>query len=337
MRKTILAISFILVASLGLIHAQTIFKKYGFNNTPLTLSEGKYKEFFTDDEVVQIGTVRLNTRTSKVIEFLKEDTTKVNYKSEFSSRWLNPDPHAENYYNVSPYVYVNNNPVINIDPDGQDWYQAENGNAMWRRSTDKEYTDANGTAYKNIGTQYIYAKGTNITLFQQKTNKYGEMSLSSITIDTKGNADLMDQMKGVLAMQNSNWSREAAMEAWKNPTISNHLEYLAKEILSQYTNPYLVVGGLSAGVAGLSSLNKNIQFGNNLNQEYHAFRHTDALNIDRAALSATITNDMRSASSQIVTGQPLNRVVNVNGVRVQYTAYKLPNGTINIGRMHAAE
>lgn len=126
------------------------------------------------------------------------------------------DPNAENYYNVSPYAYANNNPVLNTDPDGQDWYQAENGNAMWRRSTDKEYTDANGTVYKNIGTQYISVNGTSITLFQQKTNDEGEMSLSSTTFDTKGKIST-DEVLGVLAMQNSDKSREAAMKSWANP------------------------------------------------------------------------------------------------------------------------
>ena len=35
-------------------------------------------------------------------------------------RWHSVDPLAEKYYNVSPYVYCENNPVKLIDPDGKD-------------------------------------------------------------------------------------------------------------------------------------------------------------------------------------------------------------------------
>ena len=36
-------------------------------------------------------------------------------------RWGVVDPHAGNYFNASPYSYVENNPLIRIDPDGKDW------------------------------------------------------------------------------------------------------------------------------------------------------------------------------------------------------------------------
>jgi|GEM_PF-3283848 len=102
--------------------AQDIFKKNGFNKEPLTLSKGRYEETFTNKEVVQIGSVLLNTKTNKVVKFLdeEEDTSTVSFKAEYSSRWLSPDPLAEKYPWISPYAFCNNNPIRYIDPDGRE-------------------------------------------------------------------------------------------------------------------------------------------------------------------------------------------------------------------------
>nr|WP_255351452.1 RHS repeat-associated core domain-containing protein [Dysgonomonas sp. BGC7] len=48
---------------------------------------------------------------------------------DYSARYMEPalgrftsiDPHAENYYSISPYAYVANNPMRFIDPDGRDF------------------------------------------------------------------------------------------------------------------------------------------------------------------------------------------------------------------------
>jgi RHS repeat-associated protein len=88
------------------------------------------------------------------------------------------DPLAEKYYSVSPYVYCENNPINRIDPFGMDWYEDEDGNAMWRRTRDKEYTDDNGKIWKNIGTEYLLFDGNNLHYFQQNENDNGDLSLS---------------------------------------------------------------------------------------------------------------------------------------------------------------
>ncbi len=78
----------------------------------------------------------------------------------------------------------------------------------------------------------------------------------------------------------------------------------------------------------------NFQFGRNANQVYHTFRHIDALGLSREAVQSAIQSDLRGMASQITTGQPFNQVISVAGQRVQYTAFRLANGVINIGRIH---
>lgn len=47
-------------------------------------------------------------------------------------RWHVVDPMAEKYYEISPYVYCVNNPVIYVDPDGKDWYKVKNAEGIWQ-------------------------------------------------------------------------------------------------------------------------------------------------------------------------------------------------------------
>ena len=55
------------------------------------------------------------------------------------ARWYYPaicrtttmDPLAEKYYSTSPYAWCGNNPVRNVDFDGREWYEAEDGNIIW--------------------------------------------------------------------------------------------------------------------------------------------------------------------------------------------------------------
>ena len=59
--------------------------------------------------------------------------------------WTSMDPLAENYYNVSPYVYCNNNPIRFTDPNGM-WSWDSNGNLVAQKGD-----DAN-TMAKYLGT-----------------------------------------------------------------------------------------------------------------------------------------------------------------------------------------
>ncbi|PXV59420.1 RHS repeat-associated protein [Dysgonomonas alginatilytica] len=80
-------------------------------------------------------------------------------------RFTTMDPHSENYYNISPYVYVANNPMRLVDPTGMDvWEIDEMGNIKNRikdKSQDAFYRVNNeGKRIEGEGTSMTFAYGT---------------------------------------------------------------------------------------------------------------------------------------------------------------------------------
>lgn len=106
-------------------------------------------------------------------------------------RWLTVDLLVERYYSISPYVYVANNPVNFIDPDGRDWYQFENKNGtkstIWQEGNAKTIT-INDQTYNNIGTTYLAKYDWGAISYNQNNmmDVYPYMSASDLSISNKG-------------------------------------------------------------------------------------------------------------------------------------------------------
>lgn len=100
--------------------AQQPFKDYGYEIDISTLSQGKYIEDFSTDSLVQVGSVIMNRVTGKIVSFIAYDTaySEATLDPQLISRWMSPDPLADEMSSWSPYNFAFDNPVRYNDPDG---------------------------------------------------------------------------------------------------------------------------------------------------------------------------------------------------------------------------
>jgi len=129
--------------------AQNPYKSLGVDIEPLTLSNGKFVEFFPNDSLVQIGSVILDTRNNSIVSFVVVDTaySEATLEPELTVRFLQPDPLAAEYPDLSPYSYVANNPLLFVDPTG-----------MWIAEYDEEGNIVNVRAEEGDNLEGLYSQ-----------------------------------------------------------------------------------------------------------------------------------------------------------------------------------
>ena len=270
MKKVTLLIFFLTLILRGVSFGQNPYKSLGVpmpKGKMLTVSNGKFQEFFPNDTLTPIGSVMYNTITGDVVQFLTRDTmyAEYNLEPELVSRWLSPDPLAEKYYQWSPYTYGVDNPIRFIDPDGRQGEdviikgkEKQEAFNQLQASVQKELTlsmDANGkVTYSQNGTGKLSKDAKQLAKAVDDNSIVVNVNAENTTTTKSGNLYIGGAFSGNTVTKGTNGNSVVA-EQEVNPDVLGKMSTAqgkaGADILHEVTEAYQ--GGLISQKSGVSS------------------------------------------------------------------------------------
>ena len=168
-------------------------------------------------------------------------------------RWFCADPEAESRYVLTPYHYCSNNPLLFVDKDGKwDTHYIDQYNNVILQTNDGS-DDVVRVPANRMSEFLSVLEASRWDLDRLNSRGWNDYWKSEF-----GLADIQfnEAALRVLDMFHSNWSRNAAAAYLLKPTLGNAFKMGFSEGLSQWTDPELVVAGLSAGLLGWQDIAK---------------------------------------------------------------------------------
>lgn len=213
-----------------------------------------------------------------------------------------------------------NNPVYFVDPDGM----------LSQSFIDKLMNTTSGTTWTNNNDGTFSSNTGGKFNIEDSSNGDNGNQPKPVSI-TKSGQKVLEAKTSVLGKL---WATLEPRE-WVDQTTGLVYNVDASGKITRLRP----LGGLGplGYINGPSGVKLLVQFGKTENQVYHTFRHIEKMGLNKTVVQNAIMKHFQTVYKEIKEGQSLNKVITVQGQQIQYSAYKLSDGTINIGRIHGVK